>query len=325
MWLVVAMASLLAQAPVQVPTQENEDALVREGVEKRRHGDDAAALALFQRAWAVAHGPRALAQVGLAEMALGQWPEAEAHLAAALGAPDEWIARNRPTLATSLGKVREHLGDLDVIGSPAGAEIVCDGRMRGKLPLAAPLRLPVGEVRFEVRAPGHVAVIRLARVPPGGLARERVDLAPAAAPLPLPSPSPGATAAGVVGAAAPGGWAPSPRALRVAGLGAAGLGAAALVTSLVFGVRARDADTASRANGHCTANDCDAAGLALRDEAFARARVATVAFVAGAVLAGGGVALVLVGRRREQRIGARLSAAAMAGGGAAGIAIGGRF
>ena len=60
------------------------DELIRQGVERRRHGDDVGALDLFEQAYSKGHGPRALAQVALAEQALGKWVVASEHIREAL-------------------------------------------------------------------------------------------------------------------------------------------------------------------------------------------------------------------------------------------------
>ena len=79
-------------------------ALLREGIELRRAGRDAEALARFERAHAVEPSPRTLAQMGLAEQALGRWVRAEAHLRAALAPRDDaWIERNRAALDAARG------------------------------------------------------------------------------------------------------------------------------------------------------------------------------------------------------------------------------
>ncbi|MBX7191012.1 MAG: PEGA domain-containing protein [Sandaracinaceae bacterium] len=51
------------------------------------------------------------------------------------------------------------------IESPvAGASVVIDGEPRGQTPLAAPLRVPAGEVSVELRAPGYAAAQRTLRL-----------------------------------------------------------------------------------------------------------------------------------------------------------------
>jgi hypothetical protein len=62
----------------------------------------------------------------------------------------------------------------------------------------------------------------------------------------------------------------------------AGVGVAATVAGAVWGLDARS--TYGRSDPYCNAgNECEPAGLALREEAFDRARLATVAFSAGGV------------------------------------------
>src|SRR5438046_2479221 len=76
-----------------------EEKLIQQGVAARRAQDDSAALNLFQRAYALHHSPRAAAQMGLAEMATGRWPEAATHLEEAMAArSDPWIQKNAKPL-----------------------------------------------------------------------------------------------------------------------------------------------------------------------------------------------------------------------------------
>src|SRR5262252_7965835 len=100
------------------------DAALKRGVELRRRGDDVQALVEFQRAYAWYRSARALAQIGFAEQALGRWHDAEEHLGQALAdAEDDWVRRNRATIERSCAVVAGHLGSLEVLGSPEGAEL----------------------------------------------------------------------------------------------------------------------------------------------------------------------------------------------------------
>jgi hypothetical protein len=158
---------------------DDEDALIKAGVESRKRLDDATALQQFSKAYAVRKSPRAAAQMGLAEMALGKWVDAEAHIQEALEASsDRWVSKNVSSLRQALSSVRDHLGSLELLGSPAGAEIVIDGEVRGHLPLGKPLRVRVGEWPVEVRAPGYQPASFKVQVVSGGLARESVNLPP---------------------------------------------------------------------------------------------------------------------------------------------------
>lgn len=172
--LALALASFAAHAQTQT---EGVDALLHEGVELRRGHRDLEALAVFRRAYDQSRGPRALAQMALAEQALGRWVEAEAHLLAALAAPDPWIARSRVTLEAALAAIGRHLGGLWVEGGVPGAEVLLDGERIAVLPLTEPVRVVAGSLTLAVQAPGYATVTRHVIVPPGGAAREEVRLA----------------------------------------------------------------------------------------------------------------------------------------------------
>jgi Flp pilus assembly protein TadD len=69
--------------------------LIAHGIELRNTQRDHEALTVFQRATAEQRTPRAVAQLGLCEHALGMWVEAESHLQEALRATqDPWIVKN---------------------------------------------------------------------------------------------------------------------------------------------------------------------------------------------------------------------------------------
>ena len=171
--------------------------LIAAGVALRQQAKDEEALASFNRAYELGHVPEALAQMGLAEEALGRWERAETHVTAALAVDDPWIARHRSALTAALDDIRGHLGDLEVLGGVAGAIIEVNGETVGALPLAKPLRVTAGTVALQVQAPGFLPVARNINVPAGGLARETISLvkdtsssSPAGvAPLPSVAPS----------------------------------------------------------------------------------------------------------------------------------------
>src|SRR5450432_505854 len=101
-WAAVAVAQVQSGRSSQValaPSDEDAVGLMRQGIELRRAGRDQDALDLFQRAERVAPSPRGLAQIGLAEQALGRWVAANRHLGSALkNQGDPWIARNHAKL-----------------------------------------------------------------------------------------------------------------------------------------------------------------------------------------------------------------------------------
>lgn len=166
---------LLAITFASAPATEA-DKMIDRGVDLREAGKDAEALELFTRAYEQGKSPRAMAQIGLAQQALGRWVEAEASLVRALGEPKHpWIKARRAALESALAKVRERVGRLEIFGTP-GAAVSIDGRAAGTLPLAAPIPAIAGTVSVEVFAEGYLPVTRSVVVPAGGLARETIEL-----------------------------------------------------------------------------------------------------------------------------------------------------
>lgn len=175
------LASRLAvaqEAPALSPDAQA-SAWIDEGIRLRadRHDDDA--LALFRRAHEATRSPESLAQIALAEQALGRWVDAERDLASAAGSSaDPWIARNRTHLDTALAEIRSHLGALTLRARTPRARVAVNNGDAVALPLAAPLRVEVGTVTVEVRAPGYVSARRVLEVRPQDDLLEEFDLVP---------------------------------------------------------------------------------------------------------------------------------------------------
>lgn len=196
--LAALMVTTAARAQTRCPAQARVEALERQGVAERTAHRDGAALALFQQAYELCHGARALARIGLAEKALGRWREAEEHLAAALEfRRDMFIGRNRAALTGELESVRDHLGELVLLGAGPTAEVWIGEERVGTWPTETPLRVAAGTVTVSVRATGYVTVTRTVQVIAREVARESISLAretpppevrPAAAPAPAPAP-----------------------------------------------------------------------------------------------------------------------------------------
>lgn len=173
---VVVTACLLVGESVRADDYE---AMIKHGVELRRNSQDREALAEFQRALAIKETPRVIAQIGLAEDALGLWLAAEEHLTAALkNESDSWIARNRAILQEALGSVADRLGSVEVWGEPPGAEVTIDGKAVGRLPLKPAARVTSGTCTLLVKADGYETLTRGMVVKAGVLNREHVQLVP---------------------------------------------------------------------------------------------------------------------------------------------------
>jgi hypothetical protein len=292
MRLLVLWLAVLVACRAFAEAAPSADALISEGVELRRQHKDAEALERFRRAYALQHGPRAQAQMGLAEQALGQWIEADRDLKAALAvADDPWIVRNRAAIDRALATIAEHLGTLELVGSPPGAEVRIDGRVIGRLPLADPLRLPVGSAVVDVSAEQHTPVRRTVVIGAGRLSRERVELVRQAASIDA-----------VLATPAPRGPRPHDRRLWIGGFTLLGVGVAFLGLG-AGGVGVYEA-AARRWNGDA----CVGAGLsreeacgAERERAELGERLALSGFVIGGAAAVTGAALLVADAVKRRR------------------------
>ncbi len=159
-----------SQPPVSTPASEAEYA---RGDAMRAEHRDADAVTYFQALYARAQEPRTLAQLGLAEAALGRWLDAEAHLIEALTAlRDPWITHNRASLLATLEAMRTHIGTLVVTSDVEPAEVWINRRRVGST--GAPLHVLAGDVAFEARVEGRSSVARTVSVAPNAIARESV-------------------------------------------------------------------------------------------------------------------------------------------------------
>jgi hypothetical protein len=154
------------------------DDLIERGVSLRRENRDQEALPLFKRAFELQATPRASAQLGLCEQALGLWVPAEEHLQGALAhRDDKWVKKNAGSLATSLARVQGNLGSIEVWGTPEGARVAIDGEAAGTLPLRKPIRVAKGQRTVTVEATGFSIDTQTYTVEAGGLVRAHVTLA----------------------------------------------------------------------------------------------------------------------------------------------------
>jgi hypothetical protein len=294
--LTTTATSLLALG--QGPPRD-EEALIKRGLELREKGDDEAALREFRRAHELSRSGRALAQVALAEQALGRWVDAESHLIEAVRHEQEpWVARNLRLLRQALTDIQSHLGSLELSGGAAGAEVRINGAPAGTLPMASALRVPAGTVALEVRAPNHLPMLRTVIVPAGGLAREPLVLVPilssaeappARPPAHVDSPPPpdSGPASATIATPAAGGW--STRRKLGAGLVAGGV--ASLAVGIIFHVirngRAADFNDAGCTFGNGNVAGPPAAACSSRYDDIQGARNLAIGGYGGAVILGG--------------------------------------
>jgi hypothetical protein len=247
-WFVgVAVAgAVLAALPLSVARgagSDDPENLIRQGIELRKAHDAEGAARAFQRAYDQVHTPRAAGQLGLAEQALGRWEDAERHVSEAVHATtDPWVAKNLTTLEDALGTIEAHLGRVEVLGGPEGAEVSVNGRTIGKLPLSEAVHVSAGEVDVELRAPGYVPAQRTLTIVGGQYQRLVLHLAkegPAenqAKPASNPAPA-GSLSASDAGPTTPIVVSPAPegpsRARLVLKWSAAGLAAVGLAVGVI--------------------------------------------------------------------------------------------
>jgi hypothetical protein len=197
---VVWLGLAVPPAAGAVEPAEVED-LIRQGVELRRQSRNGAALSYFQRAYDLQRSPRTAAQLGMVEAALGYWLAAERHLAEALESPRHpWLVEHRTPIAETLESVRGFIGELEVAGAPAGAEVLANGQPAGRLPGPISLRMGEGPVKIEAAAAGHLTATQSVNVVGGDRRRVLFELekdpsassAALGAEPPLPAPRPSA-------------------------------------------------------------------------------------------------------------------------------------
>jgi hypothetical protein len=306
----VGAVVLLLAAASSALAQQDDEALLRQGVELRRAGKDEQALELFQKAYRLRPTPRAQAQAGFAEQALGRWLDAERDITAALASSsDPWVTKNAATLRQSLAVVAQHLGNLQILGSPAGATVKFDDRPVGTLPMDAPARVTAGEVLVAVSAPGHVQIQRKLTVAAGAMVRETFTL-PVVQNEVATASADGASRSQPVQSAA-GGRATETVAASGAGarpdtgggglgkmqgwaIGAASAGVVAVGVGALFASQAISKNNESKSG--CDGNVCVGAAKQERLDAVAAGNRATIAMVIGGALVATGTVLFLVGR-----------------------------
>lgn len=82
----------------------------------------------FEAAYRLAPTPRAAAQLGICNHALGRWVLAEKYTVEALRSKkDPWVIKNRSTLLESVNAVKSHLGFPSFRGEPDGTTLKVNG------------------------------------------------------------------------------------------------------------------------------------------------------------------------------------------------------
>lgn len=177
--LLALLAVLIADRPATAKDSATEaEPLIRQGLNLRHQNRDELALPYFQKAYELVRTPRTEGQLGLVEMALGYWLDADQHLSEVLKVGDHpWVTKNRKSLEDALTRVRRNIGEVTVEAVPAGADIIVNGRTVGTAPLAQAIRAPKGRLEIEVRAVGFQSSTSYVQVEGGDRKRAVVTLA----------------------------------------------------------------------------------------------------------------------------------------------------
>ena len=176
--LIPAIGLLLTSGHVWAADPQSADALIQQGLEMRRQAKPEEALALFQRAHAVAPSPRTFGQMGLVETSLKRWVDANLHLAVSLTSPDDaWVVKNRAFLEQALATTKQHIGDLVVTG-PAGVEVFVGGKSVGTLPAIPPVHLGEGQIAVSATAAGFQPFDQTVSISSGARAAIAIALRP---------------------------------------------------------------------------------------------------------------------------------------------------
>jgi tetratricopeptide (TPR) repeat protein len=175
------------EAAASADSTASADALIQKGIDLRKAGEDRQALAEFERAFSLYGSVRALAQMALAEQALGLWREAHEHLQRALLTTDDpWIEEHRATLDAAAGEIASQLGSLEISCNVAGAAVRLNGVVLGLTPLSSPVPLVAGANVIVVSKPGFFEMVRQVNIDAGRLSRLNVVLTPGPTESPVP-------------------------------------------------------------------------------------------------------------------------------------------
>lgn len=256
--------------------------------------------------------PKVLFSLAQAEEQLGQVASAQADYGRALEGAKAAGESEVVTVADQAQRALEprvpHVR-IVVLGAPAAsASATLD-----ELPVAVGIAVAVdpGAHRLLVSAPGMQEVN--ASVAIGE--RQQLDVpVHLEAPVGTGATAPGATSRAAMPALVGQRAASRASPWRTVGLVTAGVGIVALGVGAAFGLVARSENDQSNSSG-CHGNDCTADAAAMRREALNSANVSTVAFVAGGVLAAGGVVLWLVAPTGDADRALAVAPVALAGGG----------
>src|SRR5450432_3331763 len=269
--LVISCLSLGYVGPLAAAPNEDPESLIKAGNELRRKGDNVRAAGYIRRAYELAHTPRSAAQLGLVELAIFDYVDAETHLTEALSSDDPWVRATQKTLEENRKRGRSHLLRVEVVGAPRDATVILPEAKIVKLPEDGVLWLGPGTTALRVQSIGHKAgdaqvsgVAGESRTMQVAMPLEQ-EPAPTPAPVTPPPAAPAVAAAPVVAPAevspehAPPAVTDTPSSgsgLKIAGITTAAVGVVvAVVGVVVLGKGNTKADAVNAEQAHATPYD----------------------------------------------------------------------
>jgi hypothetical protein len=204
---------------------EDPEQLIRVGNDLRGRGDDQRAEGYFRRAYELARTPRTAVQLGLVELALDKYVDAERHLSEGLASDDSWVRAHGKLIETSRDEARRHLLRVRLMGAPEGTTAALGPGNGRPVPEDGVLWLPSGAstIRLERRTNPTGAPVTVTISGDAGDSRE-VDVRALTQPPPQKRPVPPVLVTKDVAAVPQA--APAGRNLYTAGVSAIAVGAA---------------------------------------------------------------------------------------------------
>ena len=275
------------------------DALFREGRSAAARGDLVLAAKLFADSERLSPAPGTRLNLALTEETLGRLLSAWEHARSALDQLEPSDAR-KPIAQALFDRLDPRLPRLELTGTlPSEARIDLDGIALGASSLDVALPVDVGMHRVSITAPDRDPRIFTRNLAEGERARLVLALGPMRASSSTTTTHGKSADRGARGADLGSGAASPPRWPRTLGWIALGVGGGALVASGVTGLLAiqkkHDVDTA------CDASGCDQSGVDASSAGRSLALASTLLGIGGAVVATGGVTLLLVAPKSPPR------------------------
>jgi hypothetical protein len=242
------------------------------------------ALKAYDQAYALGHDPAVLYNRARVQQGLGDFPAALDSIEEFVKVAPDDLKQRVPHLAELVADIEAHVA-LVIVNCPIeGATVMIGGKVVGKTPLSAPIRVGAGEVAVAVEAPRHTTFHQDVTAPGGKLTTVNATLASEITETPVTTPPP-VQPPERTERYVPAGW-------RVAAYTTGTLGILGIATGAVFGGLV--ASKTSDSNPHCPAKACDAVGWADINDAKTFATVSTISFIAGGVLVATAAVLFLV-------------------------------